>query len=327
MNAKQNALEIIRFGKPEKVVGGLPCHGIGYFGANHEGFDNPRAERGVPVGGTWTDIWGIGWEKEQEDIMGFFKLSPLADLPAALKTYRWPDPDEERICGQIYQEAPKADRAQVFLSGSHRCVLWERAYKLVGMEDLMCYFHTEPTAVKELLRRTMDFQLGVARHYLKVGIEVAFFSEDLGTQQGLLLSPEIVHEFFVPEYRRLFDLYKQNGVLINFHSCGHITPLLELFIELGIDVLNPVQSSANDLAEVRRITQGRMALQGGVSSGLLVSGPAEAIRQEVRRCLWVLGREGGYFCGPDQGMPWPKEHIDAYTQALEEFGAYPLREA
>jgi uroporphyrinogen decarboxylase len=128
----------------------------------------------------------------------------------------------------------------------------------------------------------------------------------------------------LPEYRRLFDFYNERGILINFHSCGHIAPILEMFMDLGVDILNPAQASANDLDEVRRRTQGRMALQGGVRSSTIVAGPTEAIHDEVARRLWQLGREGGYFCGPDQGMPWPAEHIQALHDAVDELGCYPL---
>jgi uroporphyrinogen decarboxylase len=114
-------------------------------------------------------------------------------------------------------------------------------------------------------------------------------------------------------------------VLVNFHSCGHIEPVLDMFLELGVDILNPVQKTANDLAAVRRKTAGRMALQGGISSGLIAGGPIPAIREEVRRCIGLLGRDGGYFCGPDQGMPWPEENYQALADAVEEFGRYPLQ--
>jgi uroporphyrinogen decarboxylase len=192
------------------------------------------------------------------------------------------------------------------------------------MEDLMVYFKTEPNAVKELLHHIMDFQLGIARHYLKLGVEMIGCSDDLGTQNGLLFSPKILNEFFIPEYRRLFSLYKSHGVLINFHSCGHISPLLNTFMDLGIDILNPVQASANDLDQIRRATLGRMALSGGVSSALIVSGPKEAIRREVAKRIWQLGQQGGYFCAPDQGMPWLPENEHALDLAVEEFGRYPL---
>ena len=68
-----------------------------------------------------------------------------------------------------------------------------------------------------------------------------------------------------------------------------------------------------------------MALAGGVSSATIMSGPVETIREEVAQRLWQLGREGGYFCAPDQGMPWPDEHIQAMRSAVQEFGRYPLK--
>jgi hypothetical protein len=108
---------------------------------------------------------------------------------------------------------------------------------------------------------------------------------------------------------------------------GHITPLFEVFMGLGIDILNSIQATANDLDEVRRITQGRMALQGGISSGLVMDGPVNAIRDEVARRTGQLGQQGGYFCAPDQGMPWPPAHIEAVERAVEEFGRYPLSKA
>ena len=322
MTARENAQEIIRFGKPQRVLSGCPTHGIAYRGCNHEGYTGGGHH--LPVGSRWTDVWGTDWYRSHEGVMGFPQTHPLANLVADLRTYAWPNPDDDRICGPIYARAKDWNRGEKFLNGSHRETLWEKSYMLVGMEDLMCNLHTEPNAVRELLHRIMDFQLDIAKHYLAAGVEMVGMGDDLGTQDGLLLSPEILQTFFAPEYQRLFDLYKRHGVIIGFHSCGHIAPVLEMFIALGVDVLNPVQATANDLDEVRRITQGRMALQGGVSSATIVSGPVEAIRREVALRLWQLGRNGGYFCGPDQGMPWPEAHIRALREAVDEFGAYPL---
>jgi uroporphyrinogen decarboxylase len=256
--------------------------------------------------------------------MGFPRGNPLADLVAALRTYDWPDPDDERYCQQIYDRAQDWQPDETFLCGSHRDTLWEKTYMLVGMEDAMCYFHTEPEAMREVLHHIMDFQLGMARHYLAVGVEMASLGDDLGTQSGLLLSPDTIRGFLKPEYRRLFDLYKENNVLINFHSCGHITPILEVFMDLGVNTLNPIQATANDLDEVRRETQGRMAVQGGVSSHIIVEGPVGRIRAEVRKGLWQLRREGGYFCAQNQGMPCPEEHIQALRDAVAEMGVYSL---
>ncbi len=256
--------------------------------------------------------------------MGFPRGNPLANLPADLAAYAWPDPDDERIIRPVYEQVKGCNREEAFLCGSHRDTLWEKCYMLLGMENAMCGFYTEPVAMREVLHRIMDFQLGIARHYLGLGVELVNMSDDLGTQCGLLLSPALIADFLVPEYRRLFALYKAKGVLVNFHSCGHIEPVLDVFMELGVDILNPVQATANNLDIIRARTAGRMALQGGVSSGMIAAGPIEAIRTEVHRRIWQLGREGGYFCGPDQGMPWPETHIQALRDAIAEFGRYPL---
>lgn len=321
MNAKENALRIMKFDHPERIVSEVPQFELAYFGCHHEGFDGGSDD--APVGARWTDVWGTGWEKMQDGMMGMPRLCPL-DEPGKLRTYQWPDPDDERLCGRIYAMAERFPGGDLFLGASHRDTLWEKAYMLVGMENLLVYFYTEPEFVREILHRIMDFQFGMARHYLKLGVEFANLGDDLGTQRSLLMSPRIIQEFLVPEYRRLFDLYKEHGVLIGFHSCGNIVDALEIFMGLGANVLNPVQATANDLPKLREITQGRMALQGGVSSATIMAGPPEKIAAEVRERIGQLGREGGYFCGPDQGMPYPPEHLAAFAEALERYGRYPL---
>lgn len=323
LNDRQNAQQIIAFGTPERVLTEVPAHTVAFHGANHEGFRGGGHH--LPVGSEWTDIWGVQWRREQEGVMGFPRGHPLADLPDALERYTWPDPDDPRICNTIYQQAEGWNAEAAFLVGSHRDTLWEKSYMLVGMESMMVSFHLAPTAAREVLHRVMDFHLGIARHYAAVGVEMVTMSDDLGTQRGLLLSPRIIEEFLVPEYARLLAFYKERGVLVNFHSCGHILPLVETFVALGVDILNPVQSTANDLDELRRRTQGRIALQGGVSSATVVAGPIEAIYAEVAQRLWQLGRDGGYFCCPDQGMPWPEAHMRALVDAVDELGQYPLK--
>ncbi len=325
MTARENALRIIRFDRPERVQMAPPTHGIAYLGCNHEGFDGGGHH--LAVGSRWVDIWGTTWVKEHEGVMGFPRSAPLADLVSGLRTYRWPDPDDPRLLRPLREGCRGWTPADAFLAGSHRDTIWEKSYMLVGMEELMCLLAAEREAVRELFHRIMDFQLGIARHYLAAGVEMVSLTDDLGSQDRLLLSRETIEDLLVPEYRRLFDLYRSHGVLVSFHSCGHIEPLIDLFIGLGVDILNPVQASANDLRAVRERTAGKMALQGGVPSGLLVSGPPGAIRAEARRLMRHLGAAGGYFCSPDQGMPWPEENFRALRETVESEGVYPLPEA
>ena len=304
-------------------MGGLPTYGLGYHGCNHEGFDDQLGDD-HPVGAVWLDVWSTRWHKLQEGVMGLPEGTPLA-TPDLLSEYVWPDPDDPRIIGPIYRKAEAFPGGELFLAASHRDTLWEKAYMLVGMERMMLYFHTEPAFAREVLHRIMDFHLGIAAHYAKVGVELVHMTDDLGTQMGPLLGPKIVEQFFVPEYERLFGFYKERGVPINFHCCGNVASVLEPLMRLGVDILNPVQATANDLDAVRAATQGRMALLGGVTSSTIMDGPPERIVREVRERLWQLGREGGYFCAPDQGMPYPPAHLDALRDAVKTYGRYPLQ--
>ena len=325
MVERENFLRILRFDQPERVISRLPVDELSYYGMDHQSFDNSLGHDN-PVGARWFDIWGTGWHKIHPGVMGMPEINPLAK-PEALKDYQWPDPDDPRLADQIYDQVktiPKSDR---LLAGGHRDTLWEKSYMLVGMETMMMDFISEPDFAQQVLHRIMDFQLGIARHYLDLGVEMVFLGDDLGTQQGPLLGPRIVNGFLKPEYQRLFDLYRQNHVLIGFHSCGNVTSVVDMFMELGVDLLNPVQATANDLVWLRQKTHGRMALQGGVSSATVMAGPVERIQTEVRQRLWEMGQDGGYVCQVDQSLPYPEAHLQTFREAVERHGRYPIQPA
>ena len=317
MTEKDNFLGNIRFQNFERITGRIPAHFLGYFGCNHANFEGQGHHS--PVGTSWNDIWGVTWHRDLDGVMGFPKVYPLADL-GNLDGYTPPDIDDERYHGAIFERKKSVHAGDHFIAGSHRDTLWERAYMLVGMEDLMCYFHTEPEKVKTLLKMIMDFQLRVAEYYIKAGVELVHLTDDLGTQSNLLLGRGVIEEFLVPEYRRLIDFYKSRNVIVDFHSCGHVEPMLDIFMELGVDILNPVQASANDLAAVRRATQGKMALMGGISSAVVMDGTPKDVEAAVRDAIDLLGREGGYICCPDQFMPYPSENSEAFQEAVDKYG-------
>jgi hypothetical protein len=141
-------MRVIRFDQPEKIVTGPPCRGMTYHGCNHEGFEGGGHD--CPVGTVWTDVWGTQWHKSHEGVMAFPVGNPLSES-SALKTYNWPDPNDERICGLIYKLADELQPGDYFISGAHRDPLWEKSYMLVGMENMMMALHAEPEFAREVL--------------------------------------------------------------------------------------------------------------------------------------------------------------------------------
>lgn len=316
MTELQNFLELVRFGAPERIPARIPDYGLHYRGCNHD--DAEGHGHHSPVGTAWSDIWGTVWHKDLEGVMGFPRGFPLEHLED-LDDFVFPDPDDPAIHSQIYEQRA-ACAGDVLISAAHRDTLWERAYMLVGMENLMVYLHTEPDLVRLLLRRIMDFQLAMARHYAAAGCKIIYLSDDHGMQSSLLLGERVIRDFFVPEYRRLLDFYADKDVIVDFHSCGHIEPLIDVFIEMGIYILNPIQATANDLRRVRERTAGKLVLQGAIDSDVVLRGTPDRIRALVKERIELLGREGGYICSPDQSLGFPAENLKALNYAVEEYG-------
>ena len=320
MNAKENLLEAIRFGNPIEVPysGNLPIVPIGFYGVNPDDNRPQGAE-------LWTDLWQVRHHKEFEGIMPFPEYNPLAHMEN-WEEYQWPDPHDPELYVQAKARlAEIPDREAILVSGSHRSTLLERAWKLVGMENLFILLMNDEERANWLLDHIINFQLAVAEEYLSLGVDCAFLGDDHGTQQSVYMNPELFRRYFKPRYKKLIELYKSRGCLINFHSCGNILDLVPDFMELGIDILNPIQATALDLPALRKMTDSKMALQGGVSTATILDGPPERIREEVESRIRCLGQKGGYICGPDQGFPYPPEHIHCLKEAVEHFGTYPLK--
>jgi uroporphyrinogen decarboxylase len=126
-------------------------------------------------------------------------------------------------------------------------------------------------------------------------------ADDVGTQEGLMVSREMFREFFAPRLSRLVDLAHSHGAKLLFHSCGAIRPLVEDIIEIGVDILDPLQAAAKGMEpEALKADFGdRLCLHGGIcTQHLLPEGSPEDVRSEVRRRIGILGDGGGYILAP-----------------------------
>ncbi|MBD3178024.1 MAG: hypothetical protein GF320_22855 [Armatimonadia bacterium] len=312
MTPKENLLAAIRHARPDYVPRGNEpvMAGIAYEG-------NFRVAN-------WTDAWGTRWETTRDDMVPFPKGNPLPDL-RRVGEYTPPDPhalfDADESLGDRLAAIPDREGKLVF--GSQIYFVYERAWAVTGLDAFLAGFHEHPDELRELLRKIADYNIAVFERYIELGVDGVSFSEDLGSQRALMISPAHFREFIKPEYSRMFRVVKDAGCLINFHSCGCVEAIVEDLIDVGVDILNPVQSRANDLAKVKRIAYGRMALQGAIDTHeVLMLGTPETVEDEVKRVFSILAPGGGYIAGPDQGMPFPEENIAALWNAAERWGAY-----
>lgn len=312
MSAKENFLRAIYFDGPRYVPRGNESIAVQFeFEGNFKM-------------GNWTDAWGVGWKITRSDMVPFPKKSPLSSLEC-LDEYIIPDPDRLKFSEEHAKLLTKIDRNNNLIFGALTYFMFERAWALMGMEKFMQTLFTHPKELKRLLSEIADFDICVFKRYLEIGVDGIGFSEDLGHQRGLMISPQSFREFFVPQYSRCFESLVREDKIIEFHSCGCIQDVVEDLANLGVTILNPVQARANDLALIKDKCEGKMALKGAVDSHLLMTGTTDEVRGEVKRVMNILAPNGGYVAGPDQGMPYPEDNIEALWMTARSYGVYPLK--
>lgn len=223
-------------------------------------------------------------------------LPPLADCESIreVEAYPWPDPSYLDYTPILVQMQAAIRRGQAVLGGPWSPI-FQTAVDLFGMEELFIRMHTDPELVEAAVEHIVAFYVEAGSKLLAQGgewLDVFFFANDLGSQQDLLISPEMLRRFFLPGFGRLVEMAKGYGVPVIMHSCGAIRRAIPMLIEIGIDGLHPLQAGARGMEpEALAREYGRdLVFMGGIDTQrLLPQGTEEQVRREVKRLYDALG--------------------------------------
>jgi uroporphyrinogen decarboxylase len=276
-----------------------------------------------------TDRWGVTWaggvaaaSEWEAEIQGYPVNHPLKDL-SALETYPFPDPDEPGIMDGLLDGV---DRDEVLLTGEICFPVQDRAHLLMGLDTFCLAALDQPERVRELLRRITDYQIGIVGRYLAMGADIIRGLDDYGGQRSLLLGPKLWRNLIKPELARIVQVAREGGALFWLHSCGRVMEIIPDLIEIGVDILDPVQVLANDQAEAKRLYGDKICFMGGIDTQqLLTEGTPEEVTSAVRERIGMLGPGGGFILAPDTLIPVPPENYRAYLEAGARYGKYPLQ--
>ncbi len=311
---KENFNRVLRRDHPSHVPAAGCSRGGAYLGA-WPGETRPDSDVR-----RWRDEWGVGWTDLDGEI---FPTDPAVDSFEKVDQVTPPDPDAPGRMDALDKTVAEMDRDRHFLSTGHPYFLYEKAINLLGPEEFAVSLLAGPDEAHALLDKIVDFELGIAARYLAYRPEHINLSDDYGHQDRLAISPDCWRTFFKPRIKRVIDFYRSHlgpDVTVSLHSCGHVMPILEDFIELGIDVLHPVQTTANDLPELRRITSGTLTLAGGIDGQhVLPSGTPDDVRREVFAKCDLLWEGGGYLPMPEKMLGVPPENRRAMDEAIVEW--------
>ncbi|MFB3906084.1 MAG: uroporphyrinogen decarboxylase family protein [Acidobacteriota bacterium] len=178
--------------------------------------------------------------------------------------------------------------------------LWERAAFMRGMEALLTDVLLEPRFVQALLRALADYILETMQILFdRFEFEAVAVSDDYGTQRSLVMSPEIWRTLIKPLLAEIYDFAKANQRVVFHHSCGNIESIVGHVIDIGLDILHPIQPEANDIFKLKREFGRDLTFCGGLGTqGFLPHASAPEVREAIRRLVEQLGKGGGYILEP-----------------------------
>jgi uroporphyrinogen decarboxylase len=248
----------------------------------------------------WRDQYGVTWNRTVDKDIGV--VMEYMVTPENLKEFRFPDPDEPSRF-DAYRTL-RRDHPDTFIICNLGFSLFERAWTLTGMENLLMAMIAEPAFAHGLLDRILEFNLRLINNVCEFDIDAMMFGDDWGHQRGLIMGPILWREYIKPCIRRMYAATKVKDKYVFIHSCGKVQELFPELIEAGLDVFNPMQPEVMDVAEVKRQCGAALSFYGGISTQrTLPYGTVQETKDEVKRLIDVLGREGGYIAAPAHAIP------------------------
>jgi uroporphyrinogen decarboxylase len=284
------------------------------------------------------DSWGTGQIEIGPDDW-FPGIHPLADAATVkdLDAYAgWPDmSDPSRVAHVREQARQLADAGDYAIMATPWLLFpFERAYAMQGMETFLLNMARDPQFARALLERNAAYCKELMGRFLQElgdNVDIIKIGDDLGTQTSLMISPKMYREILKPIHADFIRFIRERTkARVLFHSDGDVAPLIPDFIEIGVDILNPIQTSAgtmSDLAALKKQFGRQIVFCGGIDTHrLLPFGSPADVRKEVQRVISLLGPGGGFMLGAVHTVmnDVPPENVLAMVDAVEEFGRYPL---
>jgi uroporphyrinogen decarboxylase len=276
----------------------------------------PSAEEIAP--GIWRDRFGVVWNRNAASgTIGLVQEHPLRTR--SLDGYEFPPPLGPKTF-ELYLESIE-QRQEYFLVAGIGFSLFERAWTLRGMEELLIDMVEAPGFVDELLDAITEWNLTLIRKMVTYDIDCVRLGDDWGAQRGLIMGPACWRRFLKPRLARMFEAIHAGGKATMIHSDGDIQAILPDLVAIGLDIYNPLQPDVMDPYKVKRGHGDHLSFHGGVSvQQFLPFATAQEVRREVRRMLTELGAGGGFIIAPTHSIleDVPVENLAALLETVAE---------
>ncbi|MGB8646190.1 MAG: uroporphyrinogen decarboxylase family protein [Anaerolineae bacterium] len=281
----------------------------------------------------WIDDWGGGQVEIESDVW-YPGVHPMAQATTLqeIEAYPWPDMDDPTRVAHVQEEARKLREANQYAIIGTPWLLFafERAHAMQGMDVFLLNMGLYPDFAQALLWKIHEQCKKLMGHFLDEAgdnLDIIKIGDDLGTQSNLMISPQMYRRFLKPIHADFIQFIKQRTkAKLFFHTDGDVFDLIPDFIEIGVDILNPIQTSAgrmSNLPELKKRYGDKLTFCGGVDTQrILPYGTPEEVRAEVRRVIDILSPGGGYMLASVHTImnEVPPENVLAMVDAVVEYG-------
>jgi uroporphyrinogen decarboxylase len=271
----------------------------------------------------WVDEWGIGWKHAADGVGANPQVHPLKDW-SQLDEFLARQIPNPHVRGRLDAALPTLEKlgTRKYCVGVINLTLFERLFSLRAMDQLLEDFYTHEEEVARLCEALTRYVLGLIQEWGKTPVSAIFLTDDWGMQDALMISPAMWRRHFKELYRRIFAEVHRWGKDVVFHSCGNISPIIADLIEVGVDVLDPLQPGPLNLADVAANYGGKVAFSGGIDDQRLENYTPSQVKDMVRRTMDTLGhshRNAYIVAAANAILPSvPLENLAAMIQACHE---------
>jgi len=266
--------------------------------------------------GLFRDMFGVVWDKgTQEGDFGVVHEYLLKQ--PTLEGYVFPEPDERLIREKCEKLAAQPDKFTMYIIGFS---LFERAWTLRSMEELLCDMIEEPEFVDELLDKIVQYNLKVVDIVSQYPIDCVFFGDDWGMQKGLIMGYPLWKRFIGPRIEKEYAYVKSKGMIVAQHSCGDCSEVFPDLKKFGLDIYNTFQPEVYDIEFFKKTYGDKITFFGGISTQKLLPYMApEEVKKEMARIIGILSADGGYIIAPTHAMPGdiPPENVLAFLEVCK----------
>jgi uroporphyrinogen decarboxylase len=274
----------------------------------------------------YVDEWGVQWAiQDYETPYGKGYYTELRDGPLkdaeAIDSYQPPDPHRPEIYRNL-QRLIREHKDEYYIIGRLHTTIWETAWALRGFQQMLLELVLDPDLVNRVLDIPYNYHMVVAKKMAEMGVDMVWLGDDMGGQNNMLMSPETWRQFFKQRMATIIAEVKSinPNIKVAYHTDGNNYPIIPDLIEIGLDVLNPIQAECMDPAQLKKDFGNNLCFFGAIDvQKTLPFGTPAAVEAEVLEGMRIIGKGGGWLCAPNHHiqLDTPIENFWALVNAIK----------